>query len=195
MSQLVPSFAPPEPPPIRPLAPELLDLAEACLQQTADAALEARIASAADISHATNLTREAHFAGKPCEFIEVLARTLGYTEEHISRAIREIGDKLAIHLNPLPVLIPFAGKLIAPSAFYDSFDHLHETARALLSPVVFAEDTDAIGTASINPIASMILADEIRAAAFKRVGIRPFVTIARLDYESWSFLCRKHFEL
>jgi hypothetical protein len=30
---------------------------------------------------------------------------------------------------------------------------------------------------------------------FRRFGIRPFVTIARLDYESWTFLSRKHFEL
>ena len=65
----------------------------------------------------------------------------------------------------------------------------------LLSPVVFAEDTDAIGTASANPIASAILADEIRAQVFKRFGIRPFITIARLEYESWTFLTRKHFEL
>jgi len=30
---------------------------------------------------------------------------------------------------------------------------------------------------------------------FKRLGIRPFVTTARLEYESWTFLTRKHFEL
>jgi hypothetical protein len=65
----------------------------------------------------------------------------------------------------------------------------------LLSPVVYAEDTDAIGTASINPVASAILAAEIESAVFKRFGIRPFLTIARLDYESWTFLTRKHFEL
>ena len=92
-------------------------------------------------------------------------------------------------------MIPFGGKLIAPSAFYESFDQIHKIARVLLSPVIYAEDTDAIGTASINPVSSMILADEIRAAVYKRFGIRPFMTVARLDYENWSFLTRKHFEL
>jgi hypothetical protein len=92
-------------------------------------------------------------------------------------------------------VIPFGGKLIAPSAFYDSFDRIHQIARVLLSPVVYAEDTDAIGTASTNPIASAILGEEIRNQIYKRFGIRPFVTIARLDYESWTFLTRKHFEL
>ena len=61
--------------------------------------------------------------------------------------------------------------------------------------MIYAEDTDAIGTASVNPVASAILAEEIRTTVFKRFGIRPFVTIARLDYESWTFLTRKHFEL
>ena len=109
--------------------------------------------------------------------------------------VRTLGDRVATILNPSPPLIPFAGKLIAPSAFYDSFDHLHKIARVLLSPVIFAEDTDAIGTASANPVAAVILAEEIRGTVFKRFGIRPFVTVARLDYESWTFLSRKHFEL
>jgi hypothetical protein len=61
--------------------------------------------------------------------------------------------------------------------------------------VIFAEDTDTIGTASVNPMAAAILAEEIRNAVYKRVGITPFVTIARLEYESWTFLTRKHFEL
>jgi hypothetical protein len=110
-------------------------------------------------------------------------------------AILELGNKVATTLVPHAPIIPFAGKLIAPSVFYDSFDSIHKIARILLSPVIFAEDTDAIGTASANPIASSLLAEEIRNAVFKRFGIRPFVTIARLDYESWTFLTRKHFEL
>ena len=129
------------------------------------------------------------------ELLEAVARVQGHHEEHFGRVIRSLGDKLAAILNPSPPLIPFAGKLIAPSAFYDSFDHLHRIAKALLSPVIYAEDTDAIGTASVNPIASAIFAEEIRNAVFKRFGIRPFVTAARLDYESWTFLSRKHFDL
>ena len=99
------------------------------------------------------------------------------------------------HSPPNPPLVPFAGKLIAPSAFYDSFDQLHRLARVLLSPVIYAEDTDSIGTASANPVAAAILSEEIQSVVFKRFGIRPFVTVARLDYESWTFLTRKHFEL
>ena len=129
------------------------------------------------------------------DILEVLARIQGHGEEHLGPAILELGNKVATTVVPYAPLIPFAGKLIAPSAFYESFDQIHRTARALFSPVIYAEDTDAIGIASINPVASSILVDGIVAAVERRVGIRPFVTIARVDYESWAFLCRKHFVL
>lgn len=163
--------------------------------RTAEALHEARAASIAEINQAIAVARESHARGKPAELLEALARIQGHDEEHISPVILELGNKVAQTKSPYSPLVPFAGKLIAPSAFYDSFDQIHKLARLLLSPVVYAEDTDAIGTASINPVASAILAAEIESAVFKRFGIRPFLTIARLDYESWTFLTRKHFEL
>jgi hypothetical protein len=129
------------------------------------------------------------------DLLEVIARVQGHGEEHLGPAVLALGDRVASTQVPYAPLIPFAGKLIAPSAFYEAFDRIHQVARAVLSPVVYAEDSDAIGTASANPIASAILSEEIRNIVYKRLGIRPFVTIARLDYESWTFLTRKHFEL
>lgn len=173
----------------------LWDFAELCLDQTSAALHEARAATPSQLSEAIGNARDYHALGKPADLLETLARVKGHGEEHLGAAILQLSNKVAATLSPSPSLVPFAGKLIAPSAFYDSFDQLHALARILLSPVIFAEDTDAIGTASINPVASQILAEEIRTAAFKRVGIRPFITVARLDYESWTFLTRKHFEL
>ncbi|MBK1815293.1 hypothetical protein JIN84_06695 [Luteolibacter yonseiensis] len=169
--------------------------AETCLLRTAEAIQETRASTPAELSQAVSAAREAHAQGKPADLLDVLARIQGHDEEHVGPVILSLGDKVAATQSPYAPLLPFAGKLIAPSAFYDSFDQVHRIARVLLSPVVYAEDTDAIGTASANPVAAAILADEIRAAVFKRFGIRPFVTIARLDYESWTFLTRKHFEL
>jgi hypothetical protein len=173
----------------------LWDFAEICLEQTAAALHESRAASATELNQGIAKAREYHAKGKPAELLEEIARIQGHDEEHLSRAIGELGNKVAATLSPYPPLIPFGGKLIAPSAFYDSFDQIHKLARVLLSPVIYAEDTDAIGTASANPVASAILAEEIRTTVFKRFGIRPFVTVARLDYENWTFLSRKHFEL
>lgn len=174
---------------------DIWDFAEECLQRTAAALHETRAGSPAEISQGIATAREFHAAGKPSDLLEVFARIQGHDEEHLSHAILDLGNQVASTLVPYAPLIPFAGKLIAPSAFYDSFDQVHKIARLLLSPVIYAEDTDSIGTASANPIASAILAEEIRNSVFKRFGIRPFVTIARLDYESWTFLTRKHFEL
>ena len=173
----------------------LWDFAEACLEQTAAALHEARAASATELNQAITKALESHAKGKPADLIEEIARVQGHAEEHLGRAILDLSDKVAATLSPYAPLVPFGGKLIAPSAFYDSFDQLHKLARVLLSPVIYAEDTDSIGTASINPVASTILAEQIRSTVFKRFGIRPFTTIARLDYENWTFLSRKHFEL
>ncbi|MEI6818022.1 MAG: hypothetical protein WCL19_00325 [Verrucomicrobiota bacterium] len=172
---------------------DIWELAEICLQQTADALHEVRAGTPAEISKGISLAREDHIEKKPSDLIEVLARIQGHAEEHLGPAILEMSDKVASTLTPYPPLIPFAGKLITPTAFYDSFESIYEIARILRSPAVYTEDTDSIGIASINPVASLILAQEIREAAFKRLGIRPFITIARLDYESWTFLIRKHF--
>lgn len=174
---------------------DIWDFAEVCLQQTAEALQLTRSATPAEISQAISAVREDHAREIPSDLIERLARVQGHDEEHISLAILDLGNRVASTLSLTVPLIPFGGKLIAPSAFYDSFDRVHKIARVLLSPVIYAEDTDAIGTASVNPIAAAILAEEIRSHVFKRFGIRPFVTIARLEYESWTFLTRKHFEL
>lgn len=168
---------------------------EACLEQTAEALDISHAASPADISHAVEAVRMAQAQNRPLDLMEAVARAQGHQEEHLGSIMRSLGDKLAATLNPTPPLIPFAGKLIAPSAFYESFDQIHKMARALLTPVIFVEDTDAIGVASVNPIAATLLAAKIQEVVARRFDIRPFLTIARLEYEAWTFLTHKHFEL
>jgi len=192
------------PPEIKPATPHLSasiqdgdpwDFAELCLEQTAAAIHESRAATPTELATAMSTARDFHNDNKPADLIEILARVQGHEEEHMGPALLDLAEKVAITLTPSPPLIPFGGKLIAPSAFYESFDRIHEIARVLLSPVLYAEDTDAVGTASMNPVACVLLAEEIGNAVHKRFGIRPFVSVARLTYEDWTFLTRKHFEL
>ncbi len=194
MQAAAPFMIPPEPE-VSPKNADLWDFAEISLQQTVAALQEARVATPQEISQAVTKVREQHAKERPCDLLETLARVQGHAEEHLGPAVLTLGDRVAATISPLAPYIPFAGKLIAPSAFYESFDQIHNIARVLLSPVIFAEDTDAIGIASINPVAASILAEEIRSSVYKRFGIRSFVTVARLDYENWAFLTRKHFEL
>jgi hypothetical protein len=174
---------------------DIEELVEACLEQTAESILFTRMANQLEVSHGISAVRASLANGKPLDLMVAVARAQGHQEEFMGGIVRTMGDRLSTILKPAPPLIPFAGKLIAPSAFYESFEHLHKTARALLVPVIFVEDTDAIGVASINPIAANLLAMKIQESVSRRFDIRPFLTVARLDYESWAFLTHKHFEL
>ncbi|MFM2198244.1 MAG: hypothetical protein RLZZ505_1676 [Verrucomicrobiota bacterium] len=171
------------------------EIVESCYVRTAQALSVSRAANDDEIKASLAIVRDSMENGKPLDLLETLARVKGHEEERIGVAILALSDAVASTMNPAPSCIPFASKLIAPSAFYDSFDAMHELGKLLLTPVIFAEDTDAIGTGSVNPIAAQVLGEEIHHAVSKRFGIRPFVTVARMEYESWAFLCRKHFDL
>ncbi len=171
------------------------EIAEVCFVRTAEALALTQMASNEQIFIALTNARKSIQSGKPADLIESLARVLGHEEEFIGPAIAKLSEAVAHTLDPKPPSIPFASKLIAPSAFYESFDAIHALGNVLLTPVIYAEDTDAIGVASINPIAARLLADEIYQMVEKRLGIRPFMTTAIMEYESWCFLCRKHFEV
>lgn len=169
--------------------------AEKCLIRTAVALHQTRAANSADLARGIAAVRQSHEAGKPADLLEGIARIQGHADERLGMAILELGNRAASTLELYQHVIPFAGNLIAPSLFYEAFDQIHGIARVLLAPVTFAEEMVSIGTASINPMATLILAEEIRNSVFDRFGIRPFVTTTRLDYESWSSVTRKHFEL
>lgn len=176
-------------------AQSMTDIVETCYVRTAEALNASSAASDNDLFKALSKVREGQAKGSPMDLLETLARVMGHDEEMLGGAVQKLSDAVASTLNPVTPSIPFASKLIAPSAFYDSFDTMHELGKLLLAPVVYAEDTDAIGTASVNPIAAMVFAEQIHYTVAKRFGIRPFMTATRMEYESWAFLCRKHFEL
>lgn len=171
------------------------ELLRICLDQTIQAVQATGLATETEIARTRVNFERAMAKDEPMDVLEILARVQGSEEEHVGTDIARISHAVSAVIHPSPPLIPFAGKLIAPSAFYESFDHLHKVARALLSPVIYAEDTDAVGTGALNPVAARIMADEILSTVDRRFGIKPFVTSVRMDYESWSFLTRKHFGL
>ena len=166
-----------------------------CLEKTIKAYTASGLATAEEIERLRVRFKQKVDADQPADLVEILARLQGTEEERMGIEVARISHGIASVITPSPPLIPFAGKLIAPSAFYEAYTQLHELSKALLSPVIFAEDTDAIGTGGLNPIASLIMSDRILQAVNRRFAIRPFVTAVRLDYESWNFLGRKHYGL
>ena len=174
---------------------EIQECRELLLDQTLTALRHAGLASELELSKLDHRYRSIGTEDTPVDPLELLARMQGTGDEHLPQELARMAHAVAGVVPACPPLIPFAGKLIAPSAFYEAYTQLHAIARALLSPVIFAEDTDAIGTGALNPIASQIMADQILSAVNRRFAIRPFVTAVRMDYESWTFLNRKHFGL
>lgn len=171
------------------------DIVELCFVRTSEMLSKTGAANDTDIFKALAQVREGLKKDEPMDLLETLARVMGTEEERLGPAVHALSDAVASTLNPAPPSVPFAAKLIAPSAFYESFDAMHKLGRMLLTPVLYAEDTDSIGTGSINPISAMVLGEQIHEVVAKRFGIRPFITTARMEYEAWAFLCRKHFEL
>jgi hypothetical protein len=166
-----------------------------CMEQTVQAIQATGIATETEIARSRVVFERSVAEGAPMDLLEILARVQGAEEEYMGIEVARITHAVSMVIHPSPPMVPFAGKLIAPSAFYESFDQLHKTARSLLAPVLYAEDTDAIGTGALNPVAARIMAEEILSTVDRRFGIKPFVTAVRMDYESWSFLTRKHFGL
>lgn len=166
-----------------------------CLDLTIQAFEDSKIATGEEIARVRLRYGHSIKEDEPVDIIQILARTQGTEEERMGIETARISHAVASVISPSPPLIPFAGKLMAPSSFYEAYTQLHELARALLSPVIYAEDTDSIGTAALNPIAARIMAKEIRETVSRRFGISPFTTAVRTDYDSWTFLSRKHFGL
>lgn len=166
----------------------------ACIERTASALLESEGATPEEIEVAIQKCEHALAQGGRFELLELLARVQGHDEEFMGEAIYKLSESVSHTLSQPPVLVNFAAKLIAPNAFYGAFPDLKQTCAELLCPVIFAEDSDAIGVGSINPIAAHMIAEHVSRHVKERYGIRPFMTTARLDYESWCFITRKHFE-
>ena len=165
-----------------------------CLQRTATALYESGAATESEIQAAAHHCYQALDRSENVELIEFVARAQGYDEARIGEAIRKLADRVADTMDIPPSRIPFASKLIVPNAFYDTYPEILQICKELLCPVIYAEDTDAIGVASINPVATTLIAEKIGEITHIRIAIRPFITTALMDYESWCFVTRKHFE-
>ena len=92
------------------------EIVENCFVRTAQAIVVARAADDGEIKAALAIVRDSMEKGKPLDLLETLARVKGHEEERIGAAILALSDAVASTMNPSPACIPFASKLIAPSA-------------------------------------------------------------------------------
>lgn len=166
---------------------------EECLERTATILLHCGAATKEDLIQAIAKARQSNAQGKPADLLETLARHVNCPEPDLPQAVLVYADQVASAVIPSPPLVSFAARYISPSAFYEKFPELKQLGHALLSPVIYAEDSDAIGTAALNPVAASIMSEEIAAVVARRYEICPFVSTVTLDYASWNEIVRKHF--
>ncbi len=135
---------------------------------------------------------------------KVLTRSFGDPAEDILKQVcplaeKENGFMLALSQEMIDItgiqaaLLPFASKMMTPSAFYENYPDIKKLSKRLKCPVLFVEEMESFGVGSINPIAAMILREEIIKQVKQETGITPYVSLICLDFDGWSFLNKKHF--
>ena len=62
-----------------------------------------------------------------------------------------------------------------------------------MTPILYAEELDVIGVASINPVALGIAAQIIMRTLGEKTGTTPIVSRILLHHDGWMSLCQQQF--
>ena len=90
-------------------------------------------------------------------------------------------------------LIPFAGKLLGSSPFFENHQEVFEAARKVKCPLIYAEDTDVLGFGTLNPVAGAYFATFVTKYFQKQNGITPYISMFLLDLKTWDNVCERQF--
>jgi hypothetical protein len=63
----------------------------------------------------------------------------------------------------------------------------------MMTPVLYAEESEVIGVGSINPVALRIAAQVIMRTLGERTGTTPIVSRIQLHHDGWMSLCQQQF--
>ena len=127
--------------------------------------------------------------------LEILVGVRIADEEQRPMEIERMGRAMSQMLdNPL-VLVPFANRLPTPTAFYDTYPTIYQLCQSLMTPVVFAEESEVVGIASINPVGLLLMEEHITQSLSEITGTRPIVSRLLVDHEVWESICRKQLEI
>lgn len=104
--------------------------------------------------------------------------------ERMSRAMTQVSGL------PL-VLVPFGNRLPTPSAFYDSHGGILVECQRMMTPILYAEESEVIGLGSINPVSLRLAAEVISSNLSEITGTKPIISQLLLHHEGWVSLCNK----
>lgn len=107
--------------------------------------------------------------------------------------IEKIGRSVAQSMGQQLALIPFGHRMPTPSGFYEANKELLGDCRRLMTPILYAEESEVIGIGSINPVALKLVAKHIVSDLGNKTGTKPLVSRMLLHHDGWISLCQKQF--
>jgi len=166
---------------------------EHSLAHSCDTILRLGLASEEDLEIDCETTRQHWESGKGAEIIELHAMRMADEPTQVEGTVEHLSASIGASVVPQLLPAPFAAKLATPNGFYDKHPDLFDLAKALQCPILFNEDADVIGLGSINPITTNTFALAVQLYVESIQNIKPLISAVRLNYETWSTLCHRHF--
>ncbi len=166
-----------------------------CLERTYMVLREQGLATPDELRRLAAVGQEPLQVDRQQDPLELLVNIRISDLEHRPMEIERMGRAMSQMLERPLVLVPFANRLPTPTAFYDTYPTLFRLCQALMTPVVFAEESEVVGITSINPVALLLMEDHITRAMSEITGTRPIVTCLLAAQDVWESICKKQLEI
>jgi len=164
-----------------------------CLSQTCSLLEDHGLATPAELKELRHHGQGSPRGPRPWDPLEFLAALRIREPDARPLEVERLGRSLSQSLGQPLTLVPFASKMPTPSVFYDMNESLLLECRKLMTPVLFAEESEVIGIGSINPAALRISARTIMQFIADKTGTSPMVSSVLLHHEGWISLCQQQF--
>jgi len=164
-----------------------------CLSQTCRVLDDHALATPAELKELAHHGHGPLQGPRPWDPLEFLAALRTRDRDARAQEVERLGRSLSQSLGQPLTLVPFASKMPTPSAFYDLNDSLLLECRKLMTPVLFAEESEVIGIGSINPVALRLSARTVMQFIADKTGTTPVVSTLLLHHEGWISLCQQQF--
>ena len=164
-----------------------------CLGQTCALLEEHGLATPAELKELRHHGHGPLKGPRPWDPLEFLAALRIREPEARALEVERLGRSLSHSLGQPLALIPFASRMQTPSVFYDMNEALLADCRKLMTPVLYAEESEVIGIGSITPAALQISTRTIMQFIADKTGTTPIVSSVLLHHEGWISLCQQQF--
>lgn len=164
-----------------------------CLEQTSTLLEEHGLSTPDELRHLHDHGLAPLRGPRPWDPLEFLAALRVRDPDARPAEVENLGRALSQVMGNQLTLIPFGNRLSTPSAFYEMNEGLSDHCERLMTPVLYAEETEVIGIGSINPVSLSITAELIIQVLSEKIGTRPMISRMLLHHDGWISLCQKQF--